>query len=279
MKLYAILLILFCQINWSFAQDKMFISLNNLTNGRFGNHQIYWCIVGYDKENQLVYVDRNGNLIRANTNMNTINKNGRWAANICYTLEQQNFLFIPDIQSGRMYVSLGEQVYLTFNMAADGRVGYTGPDLNNPSDPNQDVLFEFLEFTIINKEFWGNTSRVDFFSFPIVAMLWGNRGWTNGQYYEDYFTIVGDQGTRDQIFNAFRNEVPNEFKTLVTDKRIWAPCKKSFNHGGQYEHYFDNYINEFWNKYTYEDLVFSCNMGTFREKVKVISIVVMLENY
>ena len=267
MKLYAILLILFCQINWSFAQDKMFISLNNLTNGRFGNHQIYWCIVGYDKENQLVYVDRNGNLIRANTNMNTINKNGRWAANICYTLEQQNFLFIPDIQSGRMYVSLGEQVYLTFNMAADGRVGYTGPDLNNPSDPNQDVLFEFLEFTIINKEFWGNTSRVDFFSFPIVAMLWGNRGWTNGQYYEDYFTIVGDQGTRDQIFNAFRNEVPNEFKTLVTDKRIMAPCKLTFNQGRQYGNYFDNYINEFWNKYKYEDLVFSCDAGTFRGRV------------
>ena len=30
-----------------------------------------------------------------------------------------------------------------------------------------------------------------------------------------------------------------------------APCKKSFNHGAQYEHYFDNYINEFWNKYTF----------------------------
>jgi hypothetical protein len=267
MKLYAILLILFCQINWSFAQDKMYISLNNLTNGRFGNNQIYWCIVGYDKQNQLVFVDRNGNLVRANTNMNTINKNGRWAANICYTLEQQNFIYIPDIQSGRMYVSLGEQVYLTFNMAADGRVGYAGPDLNNPTDPNQDVLFEFLEFTIINKEFWGNTSRVDFFSFPIVAMLWGNRGWTNGQYYEDYFAIVGDQGNRDQIFNAFRNEVPNEFKTLVTYKRILAPCKKSFNRGAQYEHYFDNYINEFWNKYTYEDLVFSCDAGTFRGRV------------
>ena len=267
MKLYAILLILFCQINWSFAQDKMYISLNNLTNGRFGNNQIYWCIVGYDKQNQLVFVDRNGNLVRANTNMNTINKNGRWAANICYTLEQQNFIYIPDIQSGRMYISYGEQVYITFNMAADGRVGYAGPDLNNPTDPNQDVLFEFLEFTIINKEFWGNTSRVDFFSFPIVAMLWGNRGWTNGQYYEDYFAIVGDQGNRDQIFNAFRNEVPNEFKTLVTDKRILAPCKKSFNRGAQYEHYFDNYINEFWNKYTYEDLVFSCNAGTFRGRV------------
>ena len=46
-----------------------------------------------------------------------------------------------------------------------------------------------------------------------------------------------------------------------------APCKKSFNHGAKYEHYFDNYINEFWNKYTYEDLVFSCDAGTFRGRV------------
>jgi hypothetical protein len=267
MKLYAILLILFCQINWSFAQDKMYFRMNNLTNGRFPNNKIFWCILGYDKQNQLVYVNRDGNLIRANTNMNTINKNGRWAADICYSLAQKDFIYVPDITSGRMYISYGEQVYITFNMAADGRVGYAGPDLNNPSDPNQDVLFEFLEFTIINKEYWGNTSRVDFFTFPIVTSLIGSRGWTNGQYYENYYRTVGDLGTRDQIFNAFRNEVPNEFKTLVTDKRIMAPCKKSFNHGAKYEHYFDNYINEFWNKYTYEDLVFSCDAGTFRGRV------------
>ena len=97
MKLYAILLILFCQINWSFAQDKMYFRMHNLTGGRFSNNQIYWCILGYDKSNNLVYVDRKGNLIRANTNMNTINKNGRWAANICYTLAQQDFIYICQI--------------------------------------------------------------------------------------------------------------------------------------------------------------------------------------
>lgn len=52
-------------------------------------------------------------------------------------------------------------------------VGYAGPDLNNPSDPNNDVLFEFAEFTVTNKEYWGNTTRVDFFSFPVVTRLVG----------------------------------------------------------------------------------------------------------
>jgi hypothetical protein len=126
MKLYALLLILFCQINWSFAQNAMYFKFNNLTSGRYGNNRIYWCILGYDKDNQLVYVDRNGNLVKARVDMNTIRKNDRLCANICYTLEQQSLVYVPDLVSGRMYISYGEQVYITFNMAADGRVGYAG---------------------------------------------------------------------------------------------------------------------------------------------------------
>ena len=266
MKIYALLLILLCQINWSIAAG-MYFKFNNLTNGKYANDQIYWCILGYDSNNRLVYVDKNGNLIKASIDMNTIKKNDRLCANICFTLAEQNIISMPDIVSGRMYISYGEQVYITFNIAADGIIGYAGPDLNNPSDPNKDVLFEFLEFTIINKEYWGNTSRVDFFSFPIVTRLIGRDGYTNGKYYETYDRTVGDVGTRDQIFAAFKNEVPDEFKTLLTDKRIMAPCKLTFNEGGQYSNYFDNYINEFWNKYSKEDLVFSCDAGTFYGRV------------
>ena len=266
MKIYALFLILLCQINWSLAVG-MYFKFNNLTNGKFGNNQIYWCILGYDSNNRLVYVDKNGNLIKASIDMNTIKKNDRLCANICFTLAEQNIISMPDIVSGRMYISYGEQVYITFNVAADGRIGYAGPDLNNPSDPNKNVLFEFLEFTIINKEYWGNTSRVDFFSFPIVTRLIGRDGYTNGKYYETYDRTVGDVGTRDQIFAAYKNEVPDEFKTLLTDKRIMAPCKLSFNEGAQYSHYFDNYINEFWDKYSKEDLVFRCDAGTFYGRV------------
>ena len=271
-----ILILLLSQIAFSFSsdkatsknEDKMYFQLNNLTGGKYASNQIYYCILGYNNNNQLVYVDKNGNQVLASLDKNTIHKGDRMCADICYTLEQDNFIYMPDIISGRMYIGYGEMVYITFNQAADGRIGYAGPDLNNPTDPNQDVLFEFLEFTIKNKEYWGNTSRVDFFTFPIVTRLFGTDGYDGGQYYDKYDRTVGDVGTREELFNAFRNEVPDEFKTLITDKRIMAPCKLTFNEGQIYGHYFDNYVNEFWSKYSNEELVFKCDAGTFHGRVQ-----------
>ena len=69
------------------------------------------------------------------------------------------------------YISYGEQVYIEFNFAADGRMGYACPDVNNSSGPNQDALFDFLDFTKTSKEHWGNTSRVNFFTFQMVTRL------------------------------------------------------------------------------------------------------------
>ena len=270
-----LLILVFSQLILSFCsekmtksnEDKMYFQLNNLTGGTYPNNKIYYCILGYYTNHQLIYVDKNGNQNIATLDKNTIPKGDRMCADICYSLEESNFVYMPDIISGRMYIGYGEQVYITFNQAADGRIGYAGPDLNNPTDPNQDVLFEFLEFTIKNKEYWGNTSRVDYFTFPIVTRLFGYDGYDGGQYYDKYDRTVGDVGTRDELFNAFKNEVPTEFKTLVTDKRIMAPCKMTFNEGQIYGHYFDNYVNEFWSKYSNEDLVFTCDAGTFRGRV------------
>ncbi|WP_302629886.1 beta-1,3-glucanase family protein [uncultured Eubacterium sp.] len=57
------------------------------------------------------------------------------------------------------------------------------------------------------------------------------------------------------------------WKSLYDGKRIMAPCKTSFNEGKANGNYFDNYINEFWNKYSNETLVFKCGAGTFRGRV------------
>ncbi len=250
------------------VNDKMFLQLNNKTNGKYSDNQIYWCVLGYNANNQLCYLDTNGNLIPANTGMNTVEKNGRMCADICHSLSEKNWVYLPSIVSGRMYLSYGSPVYITFNMAADGRVGYAGPDLNNTSDPNQDVLFEFAEFTVTGREYWGNTTRVDFFSFPMVTRLYGTGGFDNRPGdYPTYDKVVGDVGTRTDIFNSFKNNAPAAWKTLVDDKRIMAPCKKTFNEGQTYSNYFDNYINEFWNKYSTQDLVFSCEAGTFTGRV------------
>ena len=248
--------------------DRMFLQLNNKTNGKYRDDQIYWIVIGRDKDHQICYLDSQGNLIKANVGLNTIEKNGRKCANIAHSLAEASYVYLPDIESGRMYLSYGEPVYITFNIDGDGNVGYAGPDLNNPSDPNSDVLFEFAEFTVTNKEYWGNTTRVDFFSFPVVTRLVGQGGFDNRPGdYDVYDKTVGDVGTRDEIFAAYKASAPSIWQSLANKDRIMAPCKSTFNEGQVNGNYFDAYINEFWNKYSNETLVFKCDAGTFRGKV------------
>ena len=248
--------------------DKMFLQLNNKTNGKYKDSEIYWIVLGRNKNHEICYLDAQGNLVKASESLNTVTKNGRKCANVAHSMAEAKYVYLPDIESGRMYLSYGEPVYVTFINSADGKVGYAGPDLNNASDPNSDVLFEFAEFTVTNKEYWGNTTRVDFFSFPVVTRLVGQGGFDNRPGdYPTYDKTVGDIGTRDQIFNAWKNSAPAAWKSLYDGKRIMAPCKTTFNEGKENGHYFDNYINEFWNKYSNETLVFRCDAGTFRGRV------------
>ena len=243
--------------NVPLRDDRIAIELNNKTNGKYSDSESYWCIVGNNANNQLCYMDKDGNMIPASESLNTVEVNGTKYANIYHTLAESDHVYAPTIRSGRMYLSYGKPVYVKFV----GSTGYAGPDLNNPGDVNANTLFEFAEFTIEGKHYWGNTTRVDYFCFPMVTRLIG------GSLYGGYDNVVGDVGTRDEIFNAFKNEVPNEYKSLVRDDRIIAPCKSTFNVGKINGNYFDNYINEFWNKYANEDLRFSSESGRFVGRV------------
>lgn len=257
-------------------EEQMFFQFNNKTNGAYSDDQIYWCILGFDpKDGKLCYVDKDGTLVPATTELDTISKGDRKCADIYYTLSEKNYVYMPDIVSGRIYVSYGSPVYVTINSDANGNIGFAGPDLNNPTDPNQDVYFEFIEFTITNGEYWGNTTRVDFFSFPVVSRLIGEDGFISTPGDADvYDKTVGDIGTRDEIFAAFEKEVPTEFQTLIqAPYRIMAPCKATFNEGGSYANYFDAYIDRIWEKYRNEDLVFTCQAGTFTGRTSGDSII------
>ena len=245
----------------SLRDDKILMQLNNKTNGKYSNSQIYWCLLGYNAAHQLCYMDKNGNLIPANMGMNNVKVGDRMVADVCYTLEEADHVYVPSIKSGRMYLSYEKPIYITFNQDSDGTIGFAGPDLNNASDPNANTLFEFAEFTIDGKYYWGNTTRVDYFSFPMITRLIGHT------QYETYDKVVGDNGTRDGIYAKFLQNAPEAYKYCVNDKRIMAPCKAALNSGQAYANYFDGYINEFWAKYTNEDLVFSSEAGSFRGRV------------
>lgn len=244
---------------------KMILQMNNKTGGKYSDSQIYWTILGRDSSDSLCYLDTNGNMVRANTGLNNGTINGRtYSKTVIHNMAEKNWVDLPAMSSGRMYISYGEPVYINFVQGADGKVGYAGPDVNNTSDPNANTLFEYFEFTTeaVNGgiTFHGNTTRVDFFSFPYMIRLMDE--------YGGFDRCVGDIGTRDEIFAAYKREVPAAFQGLADSKRIMAPCKTLFNTGRQYGNYFDDYINRFWSKYTNEDLVFSCEGGSFRGRVE-----------
>ncbi|MEI5907703.1 beta-1,3-glucanase family protein [Bacillus spongiae] len=242
----------------------MTFQLQNGTGGQYSDDEIYWAILGYDKATgQLAHVDKNGQLIPSSVSDNDapghLTKNGQNYPNYFYKMSEVDWTSMPEIDSGRMFISLGSPMYIKLNMAADGRVGFAGPDLNNPTDPNQDIYFEWIEFTIDQWGYHGNSTRVDQFSFPITTRLIGSDG---------YDRIVGETYSRDEIFAAFKNEMPTEFKTLVEEPyRIVAPGKGTFKQGGIYENYFDQYVNEVWDYYRTNELSFTAEAGSFSGRV------------
>lgn len=66
--------------------------------------------------------------------------------------------------SGRVYFSYGRK--LVFQVATGGLVQ---PAVQNPSDPNRDILFNWSEYTLNGAGLWINSTQVDMFSAPYAV--------------------------------------------------------------------------------------------------------------
>ena len=149
----------------------------NGTQGAYPDNQVYWLIIGQDPANgnRWSYLDLNGNLVPISAALNNaaghLTKNSRNFANIAYTVAQKQWVSMPKITAGRMYLSVGQPTYIT---TYDN--GFAGPDINNSGDPNSNVYFDFIEFTVDNTGYHGNTTRVDMFGFPIQSRVVNQSG-------------------------------------------------------------------------------------------------------
>lgn len=214
------------------------VKVMNGTQGTYNDNQIYWGVLGINPVNeQWSYLDLNGNLIPISTALNDapghLTKNGVNYANIYHKVSDSSWITLPKITSGRMFLSVGTPMFIkTFND------GFAGPDLKNPTDPHLDIIFDFVEFTIDNTGYHGNTTRVDGFGFPIQHRLINKSG--------SFDQTVGEleSETRSGIFAKYQAEVPTEFKhlgTLLAPYRIVAPVYGSFAPGGANANYFAGY--------------------------------------
>ncbi|WP_379132339.1 glycoside hydrolase family 64 protein [Paenibacillus sp. sgz500958] len=214
------------------------LKVMNGTGGAYSDSQVYWGVLGINPANgKWSYLDLNGNLVAISNALNDasghLTKNGVNYANIYHTVNQASWVNLPKITSGRMFLSVGTPLYIkTYD------TGFAGPDINNATDPNRNIYFDFVEFTVDATGYHGNTTRVDGFGFPIQHRLVNRAG--------NFDKTVGEleSETRAGIFTKYQNEVPTAFKSLATVQapyRIVAPIYGSFAPGGANANYFAGY--------------------------------------
>lgn len=220
------------------ANGSLTVKVMNGTKGRWADNQVYWGVLGLNPvTGSWSYLDLQGNLEPISSGLNNapghLTKDGVNYANIYHKVSDASWFNLPKITSGRMFLCVGSPCYIkTYDD------GFAGPNIDNPTDPNRNIYFDFIEFTIDNSGYHGNTTRVDAFGFPVQMRLVNKAG--------NYDRTVGEPEaeTRDGIFAAYTREVPNEFKALgqiQSPYRIVAPIHGSFAPGGANQDYFTGY--------------------------------------
>ncbi|WP_372516109.1 beta-1,3-glucanase family protein [Streptantibioticus silvisoli] len=130
--------------------------------------------------------------------------------------------------------SIADQPYLDMPANSSGRMYFY---IGSPTSP----YYDFIEFTVGNGVFNGNTTRVDAWGLPLAMRLHATDG---------YDVQVGDaqklfDESRTQVFTDFTNAVPQPFQVLAQTQapyRIIAPgSDPSFQPGGVNANYYTAY--------------------------------------
>ncbi|AXB47976.1 sugar hydrolase [Amycolatopsis albispora] len=143
--------------------------------------------------------------------------------------------------SGRVYFSYGQK--LVFKLTTGGLVQ---PAVQNPSDPNRNILFNWTEYTLNDGGIWINSTQVDMFSAPysVGVRMSGGAEKTAGR-----LTAGGYHG----FFSALKAQ-PGGWGNLVQTKPDGSVLRAlSPGHGvgaGLLNAaIMDDYINRVWAKY------------------------------
>lgn len=247
--------------------------VQNLTRGRWANNNVYYAIIGKSwQTGQFVWINAAGQQIpMSDADNGALVKNGERYSNYFHRVSDVPSVTIAPINSARILLSVGSPMYIKVVRDGNGNIGYAGANIENPSDPNLDVYFDFGEMAILPKSapnpgIYVNTTRVDHFGFPLRLRVQGLNG---------YDRTVGervDTITRDDVISRFVARVPTPFKALAqaphTPLRVIAPAHANFGTGKPNAGYLQPYIDQVWARYRNEDLVFTLpNLGTFRGRI------------
>ncbi|MBY8881448.1 sugar hydrolase [Streptomyces sp. PLK6-54] len=143
--------------------------------------------------------------------------------------------------SGRVYFSYGQK--LVFKLTTGGLVQ---PAVQNPSDPNRNILFNWSEYTLNDSGLWINSTQVDMFSAPYAVGVQSPSGTqTTGHLKSGGFNAV---------LNDLRGQAGGWAGLIQTAPdgsvlRALSPGH-GIETGALSNSVLDDYINRVWQKYT-----------------------------
>jgi hypothetical protein len=148
--------------------------------------------------------------------------------------------------SGRVYFSYGQK--LVFKLTTGGLVQ---PAVQNPSDPNRNILFHWSEYTLNDGGLWINSTQVDMVSAPYAVSVKAADGSTKT-------TGHLRSGGYNAVYNGLRN-APGGWGGLIQTApdgsalRALSPLF-GVETGAIPASAMDDYINRVWSKYSSETL-------------------------
>jgi len=214
---------------------------HNLAQNTYADSQIYVYAIGM-ANGAWNHLDSLGNPQPFNaadvTAPGHLTKGGRNFPNYAFRITSaKNFRIPPVVGGGRIYMSVGSPMFMTGSSG-----GVQLPDPNNSGDPNDDVYYDWFEYTYLYNQvqFGGNTTQVDIFGFPFVAKVC-----QSSTHYNDSCGISGM--ARDQIIQYFTTHMSAPFQGCIKNCRVVAPRSASqFGTGGAYVDYLKPYIDSMW---------------------------------
>ncbi|HEY8581992.1 MAG TPA: glycoside hydrolase family 64 protein [Capillimicrobium sp.] len=219
------------------------VTFANATDGRWKSSEIFVTGIGQTSPGQWAYLKTDGTMAPLDHTMAAepghLTKKGQDFADMSFTLAEASTVRIPPrVEGGRLYVSVGEPMYI--GISPDDK-GWAGPNLRSKSDPNFDTVFDWYEFTYAHGQipFGGNTTQVDQFGLPMTSRL--------EQVSTGYDRRNGITLSRAQVMSRYADKVAKPFRSLMSDERILAPrTAASFEDGGPYGDYLDPAIDRAW---------------------------------
>ncbi|MEV8540839.1 glycoside hydrolase family 64 protein [Streptomyces sp. NPDC051572] len=144
--------------------------------------------------------------------------------------------------SGRIYFSYGQK--LVFKLTTGGLVQ---PAVQNPTDPNRNILFNWSEYTLNDSGLWINSTQVDMFSAPYAVGVQRSDGSTASTGHLKSGGYTG-------FFNALRGQ-PGGWANLIqtrSDGTVLRALSPTYGieTGALPSTVMDDYINRVWSKYS-----------------------------